>query len=65
MMSFVEFLEALARLAEKKSMIPVGEREEEYTDEEVYLIKLQFKIESLLYYMKKKYDNFNSKEYLK
>jgi hypothetical protein len=36
MMSFVEFLEALARLAEKKSMIPVGEREEEYTDEDKY-----------------------------
>ena len=36
MMCFVEFLEALARIAEKKSLIPVGEREEEYTDEEMY-----------------------------
>ncbi|EGR27628.1 leucine rich repeat protein [Ichthyophthirius multifiliis] len=65
MMSFVEFLEALARLSEKKSMIPVGEREEEYNEDERFQIKLQFKIESLLHYMKKKNEYFNSKEYIK
>lgn len=29
-MSFVEFLEAISRLAEKKSMVPLGEIAEEY-----------------------------------
>jgi len=33
-MTFVEFLEALARLAEKKSMTPLGEISDEYSAEE-------------------------------
>jgi hypothetical protein len=33
-MSFIEFLEALARIAEAKSMVPVGELIEKYTYEE-------------------------------
>ena len=33
-MTFVEFLEALARLAEKKSMTPLGEISDEYSVEE-------------------------------
>lgn len=33
-MTFVEFLEALARLAEKKSMVPLDEIPEEYSIEE-------------------------------
>lgn len=47
-MIFVEFLEALARIAEKKSMVPVGEKPEDYTEEERKELHLSFKIESLL-----------------
>lgn len=33
-MSFIEFLEAFSRVAEKLSPIPLGENPEEFTDEE-------------------------------
>lgn len=33
-MTFVEFLEAISRMAEKKSMVPLGELIEEYDLEE-------------------------------
>ena len=53
-MMFVEFLEALSRVAEKKSMVPLGELPEQYSVEERIQVKLDYKIESLLAYMKKK-----------
>ncbi|KAL4479127.1 hypothetical protein ABPG72_008957 [Tetrahymena utriculariae] len=61
-MQFVEFLEALSRLAEKKSMVPLGEIAEEYEVHERIVIKLPYKIESLLALMKKKYESFSIKE---
>lgn len=61
-MTFVEFLEALSRLAEKKSMTPLGEIPESYTKEERVQITLHFKIESLIALMKKKYEMFILKE---
>lgn len=33
-MNFDEFIESLARIAEKKSLTPLGERESEYNEEE-------------------------------
>ncbi|KAL4496017.1 hypothetical protein ABPG72_015439 [Tetrahymena utriculariae] len=56
-MSFIEFLECLARLAEKKSMVPVGENPEAYTDQERKNLQLCYKLESLLEQMKTKYEN--------
>lgn len=47
-LSFVEFLESIARLAEFKSRTPVGEREESYIPGETLEIRLEYKIESLL-----------------
>lgn len=47
-MSFVEFLEGIARLAEFKSVTPVGERKEAYYPGESLQISLEYKIESLL-----------------
>ncbi|KAL4432711.1 hypothetical protein ABPG74_011532 [Tetrahymena malaccensis] len=61
-MQFVEFLEALSRLAEKKSMVPLGEIAEEYEIHERIVIQLSYKIESLLALMKKKYETFSIKE---
>ncbi|EAR90533.1 hypothetical protein TTHERM_00120790 (macronuclear) [Tetrahymena thermophila SB210] len=56
-MNFVEFLECLARLAEKKSMVPVGENPEDYTDQERKNLNLSYKLSSLLEQMKTKYEN--------
>lgn len=55
-MNFVEFLESLARLAEKKSMIPIGEKLEHYTSEERRNLDLHYKLETMLESMQTKYE---------
>lgn len=60
-MSFVEFLEGLARVAEKISLVPEGEFPEDYTDEERIFQPLHVKIEALIYRLqnyKKNDDSF-------
>ncbi|KAL4468589.1 hypothetical protein ABPG74_005092 [Tetrahymena malaccensis] len=47
-MTFVEFLEAIARLADKKSMLPLGTVDGSYNLQERLQVRLEFKLESLL-----------------
>ncbi|EAS06061.2 hypothetical protein TTHERM_00853000 (macronuclear) [Tetrahymena thermophila SB210] len=61
-MNFDEFLEALARIAEKKSMIPVGEVESQYDEQERRQLHLRYKLESFLYSVSQKYDKLFSKD---
>ncbi|KAL4479133.1 hypothetical protein ABPG72_008963 [Tetrahymena utriculariae] len=61
-MNFDEFLEALARIAEKKSMIPVGEVESQYDESERRQLHLRYKLESFLYSVSQKYDKLFSKD---
>lgn len=56
LMIFVEFLESLARLAEFKSVTPLGEREEAYKTGEREEVALEYKLESMLEEMSRKYD---------
>ena len=55
-MSFVEFLEALSRMAEKKSKVPIGENQEDYNEEDLKELHLSYKIESMLEEMQTKYE---------
>lgn len=59
-MTFVEFLESLARMAEKKSMIPIGEKSEDYTEDERKELHLSYKIESFLQEIIEKNENMNA-----
>lgn len=47
-MTFVEFMEALARLAERKSKVPLGDNPDDYSLEEKKGVLLYFKLESML-----------------
>ncbi|EAR90532.2 hypothetical protein TTHERM_00120780 (macronuclear) [Tetrahymena thermophila SB210] len=47
-MTFVEFLEAIARLADKKCMLPLGTVDGSYNLQERQQVRLEFKLESLL-----------------
>jgi len=52
-MSFVEFLEGIARLAEKKAMVPIGMIEECSLQERIET-RLEYKLESMLEFIKLK-----------
>jgi hypothetical protein len=53
-MSFIEFLEALARVAEKISPVPFHENPDAYDYEELITLPLHLKLESLISNMQEK-----------
>jgi hypothetical protein len=53
-MSFIEFLESLARVAEKISPVPYKENAEAYDYEELITLPLHLKLESLISNMQDK-----------